>query len=58
MDSGRGRKRKMEELQPRRKNFNGLQTIVPNIEERGLQVRELQRKESNVQIPMEEASEG
>ena len=52
-----GRKRKMEKFLPRRQDFNGLQKTVPNIEERGLQVRELQGKESNVQITMEEASE-
>ena len=57
MDLGWGRKRKMEELRPRGRNFNGLQTTVLDIKERGLQVRELQGKESNVQIPMEEASE-
>lgn len=42
----------MEEFQSRRKDNNGLQETVPDIEKRDVQLGELQRKKSNVQIIM------
>ena len=52
-----GQEEENGEVSTKGQNFDGLQEAVSNIKERAVQVRELQRKKPNVQIPMEEAPE-